>query len=103
MTRKPSFPRSAARSFISQMVPDITQVKDYGVPAEPADQLFAKSYGRSLMVGYCEQYKPDFVLMGLPNTAFLDHLESDLKDSLQVGCEFEVDVGRSIGKTGFNS
>ncbi|RUS27488.1 folliculin-interacting protein middle domain-containing protein [Jimgerdemannia flammicorona] len=77
-------PVAMPRSFISQMIPDITQVKDTGVPAERADQLFAKSYGRSLMVGYCEQYKSDFVLMGLPGTTFVDHLESDLKESLQV-------------------
>ncbi|CAG8680547.1 8734_t:CDS:2, partial [Paraglomus brasilianum] len=47
------------------------------------DELYARSYGRSLMVGYCEAYQPDFVLMGLPKLDFQDLLESDLRESVQ--------------------
>ncbi|CAG8502100.1 25966_t:CDS:10 [Dentiscutata erythropus] len=50
-----------------------------------ADELFVKSYGRSLMAGYCEKYMSDFVLMGLPNLdEFQDSLETDLKNSLRM-------------------
>ncbi|KAG9304350.1 hypothetical protein G9A89_019912 [Geosiphon pyriformis] len=48
-----------------------------------ADQLFVKSYGRSLMAGYCQSYMSDFVLMGLPQYNFQDILEADLKESVQ--------------------
>ncbi|CAG8526792.1 7028_t:CDS:10 [Ambispora gerdemannii] len=48
-----------------------------------ADQLYVKSYGRSLMVGLCDSYMSDFVLMGLPCFDFQDSLETDLKDSVQ--------------------
>ncbi|KAK9722006.1 hypothetical protein K7432_003011 [Basidiobolus ranarum] len=47
------------------------------------DRLFAKSFGRSMMVGYCSKYMSDFVLMGLARFDFLDELENDLKDSVQ--------------------
>ncbi|KAH8550640.1 folliculin-interacting protein middle domain-containing protein [Umbelopsis sp. PMI_123] len=69
-------------SYIYHMEPDITLAKDTGVPSAAADELFAKSYGRSLMVGYCNSYKSDFVLMGLPNNSFIDALESDMRDTL---------------------
>ncbi len=49
-----------------------------------ADELFVKSYGRSLMVGYCDTYMSDFVLMGLPKLDEFHELESDLKNSLLV-------------------
>ncbi|CAG8472074.1 481_t:CDS:10 [Ambispora leptoticha] len=48
-----------------------------------ADELYVKSYGRSLMVGLCDSYMSDFVLMGLPRFDFQDLLETDLKDSVQ--------------------
>ncbi|GAB5592189.1 hypothetical protein Unana1_07089 [Umbelopsis nana] len=76
------FPLSMPKSYIYHMEPDITQAKESGVPSAAADELFAKSYGRSLMVGYCNSYKPDFVLMGLPNNSFIDALESDMRDTL---------------------
>ncbi|CAG8585020.1 2221_t:CDS:10 [Diversispora eburnea] len=49
-----------------------------------SDQLFAKSYGRSLMVGCCDTYMSDFVLMGLPKYDFQESLEADLKESLKM-------------------
>ncbi|CAG8514472.1 13641_t:CDS:2 [Racocetra fulgida] len=49
-----------------------------------ADELFVKSYGRSLMAGYCDKYMSDFVLMGLPKLdEFQDSLAVDLKNSLR--------------------
>ncbi|OAD66439.1 hypothetical protein PHYBLDRAFT_183874 [Phycomyces blakesleeanus NRRL 1555(-)] len=70
-------------SSIFHMEPDITQVKDNGIPTDPADRLYAKSYGRSLMASYCEGYKSDFVLMGMPNTLSDTQLEQDMKMTLQ--------------------
>ena len=64
------------------MVPDITQIREDGIPTEPAHKLFAKSYGRSLMGGYCDTYKSDFVLVGVSNGSFMDRLEADLKHTL---------------------
>ncbi|GES99646.1 folliculin-interacting protein 2 isoform X2 [Rhizophagus clarus] len=50
-----------------------------------ADELFVKSYGRSLMVGYCDTYMSDFVLMGLPSLdKFQESLDIDLKNSLMM-------------------
>ena len=48
------------------------------------------------MVGYCEAYQPDFVLMGLPKLDFQDLLESDLRESVQVG------DGRGKDKSGMS-
>lgn len=76
------YPLSMPKSYIYHMEPDITQAKEYGMPSAPADKLFAKSYGRSLMAGYCNSYKSDFVLMGLPNNSFIDALESDMQETL---------------------
>ncbi|KAG2182199.1 hypothetical protein INT43_007126, partial [Umbelopsis isabellina] len=76
------YPLSMPKSYIYHMEPDITQTKEYGMPSAPADKLFAKSYGRSLMAGYCSSYKSDFVLMGLPNNSFIDALESDMQETL---------------------
>lgn len=71
------------RSSIFRMIPDITQLKEDGIPTESAHQLYAKSYGRSLMVTYCETYKPDFVLMGVPTMLFMDQLVADMRSTLQ--------------------
>jgi hypothetical protein len=76
------YPLSMPKSYIYHMEPDITQAKEHGMPSAPVDQLFAKSYGRSLMAGYCNSYKSDFVLMGLPNNSFIDALESDMQETL---------------------
>ncbi|KAI9013355.1 folliculin-interacting protein middle domain-containing protein [Phycomyces nitens] len=77
------YPVEMPRSSIFHMEPDITQVKDNGIPTDPADRLYAKSYGRSLMASYCEGYKSDFVLMGMPNTLSDVQLEQDMKMTLQ--------------------
>ncbi|CAO3663201.1 unnamed protein product [Umbelopsis ramanniana] len=76
------YPLPMPKSYIYHMEPDITLTKETGVPSAAADELFAKSYGRSLMAGYCNSYKSDFVLMGLPNNSFIDALESDMRDTL---------------------
>ncbi|KAL1925400.1 uncharacterized protein VTP21DRAFT_283 [Calcarisporiella thermophila] len=55
-----------------------------------ADQLFTKSYGRSLMASYCERYLPDFVLMGVPKFDFLDPLETDLRDKVLLAANDNV-------------
>ena len=66
------------------MIPDITQVQEEGASTtERADTLYSKSYGRSLMATYCEAYKPDFVLMGVPTDTFAHQVEADLKNMLQ--------------------
>ncbi|ORY03118.1 hypothetical protein K493DRAFT_311859 [Basidiobolus meristosporus CBS 931.73] len=75
----------------SQMVAQIPDA-EFSDPSEQCketrpDRLFTKSFGRSMMVGYCSKYMPEFVLMGLPRFDFLDELENDLKDSVQ----FHVD------------
>ncbi|KAI8143576.1 folliculin-interacting protein middle domain-containing protein, partial [Fennellomyces sp. T-0311] len=76
------YPVVMPKSSIYQMAPDITQIREDGIPTEPAHQLFAKSYGRSLMGGYCDTYKSDFVLLGVSNGSFIDRLEADLKHTL---------------------
>ncbi|KAK9686288.1 Folliculin-interacting protein 1 [Basidiobolus ranarum] len=72
----------------SQVIAQIPDIEASGSVEEECeelrpDRLFAKSFGRSMMVGYCSKYMPDFVLMGLPRFDFLDELENDLKDSVQ--------------------
>ncbi|KAI7862076.1 folliculin-interacting protein middle domain-containing protein [Spinellus fusiger] len=71
------------RSLIFHMEPDITQIKDSGIPTDSADRLYAKSYGRSLMASYCDGYKSDFVLMGMPNNLSNAQLERDMQKTLQ--------------------
>ena len=53
----------------------------------PADVLFCKSYGRSLMAPYCDHYMSDFALMGVPRFDFLDFMETDMKETMR---HFEV-------------
>lgn len=73
-----------SRSSIYRMIPDITQVQeDDASTAERADTLYAKSYGRSLMATFCDAYKPDFVLMGVPTDTFAHQVQADLKNMLQ--------------------
>ncbi|CAG8715267.1 557_t:CDS:10 [Cetraspora pellucida] len=80
------------KSQIQSVIPDpslITTDKDKNAANTKsflsADQLFVKSYGRSLMAGYCEKYMSDFVLMGLPKLdEFQDSLAADLKNSLRM-------------------
>ncbi|CAG8557495.1 2959_t:CDS:10 [Acaulospora morrowiae] len=77
--------------------PSLNREDDTSKIPHRADRLFAKSYGRSLMVGHCDKYMPDFVLMGLPQYDFQDALETDLKDSLQMQPFSSQDpVSRSI-------
>ncbi|KAF7721237.1 Folliculin-interacting protein 1 [Apophysomyces ossiformis] len=78
-----AYPVDMPRSSIFHMEPDITQVKDDGVPASPAHELYAKSYGRSLMATYCDSYKSDFVIIGIPNNLPVQQLETDMKCMLQ--------------------
>lgn len=47
------------------------------------DRLYAKSYGRSLMASYCDTYKPDFVLMGIPTLPPTSVLDADLRSTLE--------------------
>ncbi|CAG8795982.1 6893_t:CDS:2, partial [Racocetra persica] len=70
------------KSQIQSIIPDpslITTDKDTNATNTKgflsADELFVKSYGRSLMAGYCEKYMSDFVLMGLPK---LDEFQDSL-------------------------
>ncbi|KAI7852279.1 folliculin-interacting protein middle domain-containing protein [Circinella umbellata] len=77
------YPIVMPKSSIYHMTPDITQIREDGIPTDPAHHLFAKSYGRSLMGTYCDTYKSDFVLMGVSNnSSFLNRLEADLKNTL---------------------
>ena len=71
------------RSSIYRMIPDITQMQDGASTTERADTLYSKSYGRSLMATFCETYRPDFVLMGVPTDTFAHQVEADLKNMLQ--------------------
>ncbi|OZJ04588.1 hypothetical protein BZG36_02760 [Bifiguratus adelaidae] len=67
------------KSTVLKLIPDTAADE---LPA-PADSLWMKSFGRSLMVGYCKQYHPDFVLMGIPQLSSLGNLEEDLNCSLK--------------------
>lgn len=62
-----------------------------GAPAEdkilPADILFCKSYGRSLMATYCDHYMSDFALMGVPKFDFQHFMETDMRDTMR---HFEI-------------
>ncbi|KAG0000259.1 Folliculin-interacting protein 1 [Entomortierella chlamydospora] len=62
-----------------------------GAPSEdkvlPADVLFCKSYGRSLMAPYCDRYMSDFALMGVPKFDFQHFMETDMRDTLR---HFEI-------------
>lgn len=62
------------------MEPDIT--KDDMVFTK-ANTLYAKSYGRSLMAAYCDSYKSDFILMGLPALPSTDIIDADLHSTLE--------------------
>ncbi|CAG8486464.1 8183_t:CDS:10 [Funneliformis caledonium] len=85
------------RSQTSTIIPDVSSYETRNENDEPsskklpyrADELFLKSYGRSLMVGCCDTYMSDFVLMGLPKLGeFQESLESDLRNSLLVKSQF---------------
>ncbi|KAI9278908.1 folliculin-interacting protein middle domain-containing protein [Phascolomyces articulosus] len=76
------YPVVMPKSSIYRMTPDITQIREDGIPTDPAHHLFAKSYGRSLMGAYCDTYKSDFVLLGVSNNSFIDRLEADMKNTL---------------------
>ncbi|KAF9905675.1 Folliculin-interacting protein 1, partial [Lobosporangium transversale] len=62
-----------------------------GAPVEekliPADVLFCKSYGRSLMAPYCDRYMSDFALMGVPKFDFQHFMETDMRDTMR---HFEI-------------
>lgn len=62
------------------MEPDITQENMVNIKA---DRLYAKSYGRSLMASYCDTYKSDFVLMGLPTLPATSMIDADLHGALE--------------------
>ncbi|KAJ3044217.1 Folliculin-interacting protein 1 [Rhizophlyctis rosea] len=47
-------------------------------------QLSKTSYGRSLLAGWCDQYGPDFALMGLPRLPPSDHFRSDLEFQTEI-------------------
>ncbi|KAI8604231.1 folliculin-interacting protein middle domain-containing protein, partial [Dissophora ornata] len=53
----------------------------------PADVLFCKSYGRSLMAPYCDRYMSDFALMGVPKFDFQHFMETDMRDTMR---HFEI-------------
>lgn len=53
----------------------------------PADVLFCKSYGRSLMAPYCDNYMSDFALMGVPKFDFQHFMETDMRDTMR---HFEI-------------
>ncbi|KAF9935404.1 Folliculin-interacting protein 1 [Linnemannia zychae] len=53
----------------------------------PADMLFCKSYGRSLMAPYCDRYMSDFALMGVPKFDFQHFMETDMRDMMR---HFEI-------------
>lgn len=81
------------RSQDSSIIPDVLPEDTHNESDDPsskklpyrADELFVKSYGRSLMAGYCDTYMSDFVLMGLPSLdESQESLDIDLKNSLLV-------------------
>ncbi|CEP09566.1 hypothetical protein [Parasitella parasitica] len=97
---------SMPKSTITRMEPDITQQQEQqqqgASPTEDdiphskststcassssttrIDRLYAKSYGRSLMASYCDAYKSDFVLMGIPTLPPTSVLDSDLHSTLE--------------------
>lgn len=90
------------RSTVTHMEPDITQQqqpqqsqKEDDIPnsnttttststsSTRIDRLYAKSYGRSLMASYCDTYKSDFVLMGIPTLPPTSVLDADLRSTLE--------------------
>ncbi|CAO0798560.1 unnamed protein product [Mucor circinelloides] len=93
------------KSTITHMEPDITQQQQQQTeddiphskststsntsstaatnPSTRIDRLYAKSYGRSLMASYCDTYKSDFVLMGIPTLPPTSVLDADLRSTLE--------------------
>jgi hypothetical protein len=82
------------RSIVTHMEPDITlkqepsstssSSNDDNIPSNTRiDRLFAKSYGRSLMASYCDTYKSDFVLLGIPTLPATSILDADLRSTLE--------------------
>ncbi|KAG0299290.1 Folliculin-interacting protein 2 [Dissophora globulifera] len=53
----------------------------------PANVLFCKSYGRSLMAPYVDRYMSDFALMGVPKFDFQHFMETDMRDTMR---HFEI-------------
>ncbi|KAG0742932.1 hypothetical protein G6F62_004513 [Rhizopus arrhizus] len=75
-----SYPVMMPKSSIVHMEPDITQEDTADTKT---DRLYAKSYGRSLMASYCDNYKSDFVLMGLPALPSTSVIDADLHSTLE--------------------
>lgn len=78
------------RSTVTHMEPDITQQQPKSdesndIPSHTTriDRLYAKSYGRSLMASYCDTFKSDFVLMGVPTLPSTSVLDADLRSLLE--------------------
>ncbi|ORE22065.1 hypothetical protein BCV71DRAFT_241318 [Rhizopus microsporus] len=74
------YPVTMPKSTVVHMEPDITQENMVNIKA---DRLYAKSYGRSLMASYCDTYKSDFVLMGLPTLPATSMIDADLHGALE--------------------
>ncbi|CAI2172611.1 6237_t:CDS:10 [Funneliformis geosporum] len=90
-------PRSQTPTIIPDVSSNETRNENDETSSEKlpyrADELFVKSYGRSLMVGCCDTYMSDFVLMGLPKLGeFQESLESDLRNSLLVKIFFYLNI-----------
>lgn len=68
---------------ITQQQPKTHELNDIPSHTTRIDRLYAKSYGRSLMASYCDTYKSDFVLMGIPTLPATSILDSDLRSTLE--------------------
>lgn len=85
-----SFHVAMPKSTVTHMEPDITQQQPKSdesndIPSHTTriDRLYAKSYGRSLMASYCDTFKSDFVLMGVPTLPSTSVLDADLRSLLE--------------------
>ncbi|GAA5809040.1 hypothetical protein MFLAVUS_002443 [Mucor flavus] len=76
-----SCPIAMPKSTVTRMEPDITPESN-DTPTR-TDRLFSKSYGRSLMASYCDSYKSDFILMGIPTLPSVAVLDNDLRTTLE--------------------
>ncbi|KAF9186982.1 Folliculin-interacting protein 1 [Haplosporangium sp. Z 767] len=68
---------------VSEMKQSQQQQQEAEEKVLPADILFCKSYGRSLMAPYVDRYMSDFALMGVPKFDFQHFMETDMRETMR--------------------
>jgi len=81
---------SLPKSTTMRVFPTVERVSPTGDTNYRAEQLYSKTYGRSLLSGFSDTYVPDVVLQGAPQMTFMPSIIEDLKRSVNVTTIFSL-------------